>query len=46
MNWSLVSSENVEGNPIVTVELKDGPYSRAMWDYSFHALYKVRIVVI
>lgn len=40
MNWSHVSSENVEEKPVVTVELRDGPYSRAMWDYSFHALYK------
>ncbi|XP_031255194.1 putative glucose-6-phosphate 1-epimerase [Pistacia vera] len=41
MDWSIVDSENVEGNPIITLELKDGPYSRAMWDFSFHALYKV-----
>lgn len=41
MNWSVVSSETVEGNPTVILELKDGPYSRSMWDYSFHALYKV-----
>ncbi|KAH0771056.1 hypothetical protein KY290_015037 [Solanum tuberosum] len=43
MNWSLVSSENVEEKPVVTVELRDGPYSRAMWDYSFHALYKITL---
>ncbi|GAB4846832.1 hypothetical protein Ancab_025839 [Ancistrocladus abbreviatus] len=41
MNWSLVDSENVEGKPVITLELKDGPYSRAMWDFSFQALYKV-----
>lgn len=41
MDWSVINSENVEGNPIVTLELKDGPYSRSMWDYSFQALYKV-----
>ncbi|KAA3474387.1 Aldose 1-/Glucose-6-phosphate 1-epimerase [Gossypium australe] len=41
MDWSLVESENVEGNPNVTLELKDGPYSRAMWDFSFQARYKV-----
>ncbi|RVW51814.1 putative glucose-6-phosphate 1-epimerase [Vitis vinifera] len=41
MNWSVVDSENVEGNPVVTLELKDGPYSRSMWDFSFRALYKV-----
>ncbi|PIA55786.1 hypothetical protein AQUCO_00700243v1 [Aquilegia coerulea] len=41
MNWSVADSENVEGNPILTLELKDGPYSRAMWDFSFQALYKV-----
>ncbi|XP_059623632.1 putative glucose-6-phosphate 1-epimerase isoform X2 [Cornus florida] len=41
MNWSLVDSENVDGNPVITLELKDGPYSRSMWDFSFQALYKV-----
>ncbi|KAL5752644.1 hypothetical protein ACOSQ2_023151 [Xanthoceras sorbifolium] len=41
MDWSVVNSENLEGNPAVTLELKDGPYSRAMWDFSFQALYKV-----
>lgn len=41
MDWSLVNSENVEGNPVVTLLLKDGPYSRAMWDFGFQALYKV-----
>lgn len=46
MNWSIAESENVEGNPIITLELKDGPYSRAMWDYSFQMLYKVVYSVI
>ncbi|GLU19874.1 hypothetical protein SLE2022_360970 [Rubroshorea leprosula] len=41
MDWSLIDSENVEGNPVVTLELKDGPYSRSMWDFSFQAIYKV-----
>ncbi|XP_047312533.1 putative glucose-6-phosphate 1-epimerase [Impatiens glandulifera] len=41
VNWSLVDSENVEGSPEITLELKDGPYSRAIWDFSFRALYKV-----
>ncbi|KAH7839887.1 hypothetical protein Vadar_009994 [Vaccinium darrowii] len=41
MNWSLVDSHDVEGNPVVTLELKDGPYSRSMWDFSFQAIYKV-----
>lgn len=41
MDWSIINSENVEGNPIVTLELKDGPYSRSMWDFGFQALYKV-----
>lgn len=41
MDWSIVDSENVEGNPVVTLILKDGPYSRAMWDFGFQALYKV-----
>ncbi|THG05178.1 hypothetical protein TEA_006344 [Camellia sinensis var. sinensis] len=41
MNWSIVDSQDVEGNPAVTLELKDGPYSRAMWDFSFQAMYKI-----
>lgn len=41
MNWSVVDSHDVEGNPVVTLELKDGPYSRSMWDFSFQAIYKV-----
>ncbi|KAI4314834.1 hypothetical protein L6164_027702 [Bauhinia variegata] len=43
MDWSLVDSENVEGNPAITLELKDAPYSRSMWDFGFHALYKVTL---
>ncbi|KAK9284935.1 hypothetical protein L1049_024116 [Liquidambar formosana] len=43
MDWSVVDSENVDGNPAITLELKDGPYSRAMWDFSFQALYKVTL---
>jgi len=42
MDWTLVDSENAEGSPVVTLELKDAPYSRAMWDFSFHALFKVK----
>lgn len=42
MDWTVGDSENVEGNPVVTLELKDDSYSRAMWDFSFHALYKVK----
>ncbi|MCI21227.1 glucose-6-phosphate 1-epimerase-like, partial [Trifolium medium] len=41
LDWTVGDSENVEGNPVVTLELKDDSYSRAMWDFSFHALYKV-----
>lgn len=41
MNWSLIDSETEEGKPVVTLELKDTPYSRSMWDFSFQALYKV-----
>lgn len=41
MNWSLVDSESVEGNPVVTFELRDNSYSCSMWDFSFQALYKV-----
>lgn len=43
MNWSIAGSENNEGDPIVTLELKDDPYSRSMWDFSFQALYKVTL---
>ncbi|KAG5061049.1 hypothetical protein JHK87_002078 [Glycine soja] len=43
MDWTVVDSENTEGNPVVTLELKDAPYSRAMWDFSFHALFKVTL---
>lgn len=42
MDWTVPDSENVDGNPVVTLELKDAPYSRAIWDFGFHALYKVR----
>ncbi|KNA17678.1 hypothetical protein SOVF_077700 isoform A [Spinacia oleracea] len=41
MSWSVVDSESTEGKPVLTLELKDTPYSRAMWDFSFRALYKV-----
>lgn len=41
LDWSIVQSENVDGNPDITLELKDNDYSRSMWDYSFQALYKV-----
>jgi D-hexose-6-phosphate mutarotase len=42
VNWSITDSEVTEGDPAVTLELKDDSYSRAMWDFSFHALYKVK----
>ncbi|CAI9276527.1 unnamed protein product [Lactuca saligna] len=42
-DWSIVDSENVDGTPVITLELKDSPYSRSMWDYSFHALYKITL---
>ncbi|PSS30832.1 Glucose-6-phosphate 1-epimerase [Actinidia chinensis var. chinensis] len=41
VNWSILDSQELEGNPVVTLELKDGPYSRSMWDFSFQATYKV-----
>lgn len=41
MDWSVVDSENAVDNAAVTLELKNGPYSRSMWDFAFHALYKV-----
>ncbi|XP_004512056.1 putative glucose-6-phosphate 1-epimerase [Cicer arietinum] len=43
VDWTVGDSENVEGNPVVTLELKDDPYSRAMWDFGFHALYKITL---
>ncbi|KAK9074763.1 hypothetical protein SSX86_003081 [Deinandra increscens subsp. villosa] len=42
-SWSIVDSENVDGSPVITLELKESPYSRAMWDYSFQALYKITL---
>lgn len=42
-DWSIVDSENVDGSPVITLELKDTPYSRAMWDYSFQALFKITL---
>ncbi|KAL7610946.1 hypothetical protein Lser_V15G12430 [Lactuca serriola] len=42
-DWSIVDSENVDGTPVITLELKDSSYSRSMWDYSFHALYKITL---
>lgn len=41
MEWAVVDSQNNEGEPVVILELKDDPYSRSMWDFSFQALYKV-----
>ncbi|XP_019444772.1 PREDICTED: putative glucose-6-phosphate 1-epimerase [Lupinus angustifolius] len=43
LDWTVIDSENVDGNPVVTLELKDEPYTRAIWDFSFHALYKVSL---
>ncbi|KAG8056437.1 hypothetical protein GUJ93_ZPchr0002g25685 [Zizania palustris] len=43
MNWSITDSEVIEGDPAVTLELKDDSYSRSMWDFSFQALYKVAL---
>ncbi|XP_031475137.1 putative glucose-6-phosphate 1-epimerase [Nymphaea colorata] len=41
MTWSLTNSENTEGNPLITLEIKDNPYSHSMWNYSFAAQYKI-----
>eukprot|EP00252_Welwitschia_mirabilis_P013142 TRINITY_DN29023_c0_g1_i1.p1 TRINITY_DN29023_c0_g1~~TRINITY_DN29023_c0_g1_i1.p1 ORF type:complete len:364 (+),score=59.10 TRINITY_DN29023_c0_g1_i1:175-1266(+) len=41
VSWSIISSENSEGRPSVTLELVDNPYTRAMWDCSFSSTYKV-----
>ncbi|CAL5074815.1 unnamed protein product [Urochloa decumbens] len=43
VNWSITDSEVTEGDPAVTLELKDDSYSRSMWDFSFQALYKASI---
>ncbi|KAL6007184.1 hypothetical protein ACLOJK_032680 [Asimina triloba] len=43
MNWSVADTENLEGNPVVTLELTDSPYSRSMWDFTFQALYKASV---
>ncbi|KAJ4785538.1 Galactose mutarotase-like superfamily protein [Rhynchospora pubera] len=44
MSWSISEdSENSEGETTVKLELQDDSYSRAMWDFSFHALYKVTL---
>ncbi|KAM0847283.1 hypothetical protein ACQ4PT_055104 [Festuca glaucescens] len=43
VNWSITDSEVTEGDPAVTLELKDDFYSRSMWDFSFQALYKVTL---
>lgn len=42
-NWSIADSESVEGDTVITLELKDSPYSRSMWDFSFNALYKITL---
>ncbi|CAM8996020.1 unnamed protein product [Rhodiola kirilowii] len=43
LDWSVIDTENVDGKPVVTLELTDNPYSRAMWDYGFQALFKVTL---
>ncbi|CAK7339589.1 unnamed protein product [Dovyalis caffra] len=43
LDWSVIDSDNADGNPVVTLLLKDGPYSRSMWDFGFQALYKVML---
>ncbi|KAL9271820.1 putative glucose-6-phosphate 1-epimerase [Drosera capensis] len=43
LEWSVVDSESAGEKPVVTLELKDGPYSRSMWDFSFQALYKITL---
>lgn len=44
MDWSVVDSENADDSATVTLELKDNPYSRGMWDFGFQALYKVGLM--
>ncbi|KAJ0971668.1 hypothetical protein J5N97_019627 [Dioscorea zingiberensis] len=43
MNWSIAASDEIEGDPSVTLELKDDSYSHSMWDFYFKALYKVTL---
>ncbi|KAM0970416.1 hypothetical protein FF1_018500 [Malus domestica] len=43
LDWSVIDSENVQGDPTITLELKEGECSRSMWDFSFQALYKVTL---
>ncbi|GAB2227390.1 hypothetical protein Droror1_Dr00009210 [Drosera rotundifolia] len=43
LEWSVVDSESAGEKPVITLELKDGPYSRSMWDFSFQALYKITL---
>lgn len=43
VNWSITDSEVTEGDLAVTLEMKDDSYSRSMWDFSFQALYKVKL---
>ncbi|KAL2901982.1 putative glucose-6-phosphate 1-epimerase [Bienertia sinuspersici] len=45
MNWTVVDSDNAEGKPVVTFELKDNTYSRSMWDFSFQAFLSTELVV-
>lgn len=40
-NCFKVNLKNVQGDPAITLELKDGEYSRSMWDFNFQALFKV-----
>lgn len=41
--WSIASSENAGGSPSVVFELKDNDYTRGIWNYGFHATYKVSL---
>ncbi|XP_068641336.1 putative glucose-6-phosphate 1-epimerase [Aristolochia californica] len=43
MNWVIANFEDAEGDPIITLELRDDPYSRSMWDFAFQALYTIRL---
>ncbi|KAF9595148.1 hypothetical protein IFM89_037435 [Coptis chinensis] len=40
MNWSIADSKSVEGNPIITLELKYDPYKCFYVGLHFKALYK------
>ncbi|CAM6093044.1 unnamed protein product [Calypogeia fissa] len=43
VSWSVASSSNENDTPSVTLELRDGEYSRGMWDYKFLVKYTISL---